>query len=57
MRLQKLKNFGMVLAVIFMGIMIFLRDSELVMLRNIIGYIFMGVFIVYIIILFFNRYR
>ncbi len=57
MKLQKLKNFGMVLSVVFIGFMVFLRDSELVLLRNIISYIFMGAFIVYLIILFVNRYR
>ena len=57
MRFEKLKGFGAVLVVVFLGITILLRNTDYVLLRNVIGYVFIGVMIIYIIMLYVNRYR
>ncbi len=57
MRFEKIKSFGAVLVVALLGITILLRNTDYVLLRNAIGYVFMGVLIIYFIILYVNRYR
>jgi len=57
MKYEELKRLGPIIFVIYFAVMIVLRNTEYVLMKNVINYIFMAIFLIFFVLLFVNRYR
>ena len=57
MQFEEFRRLGPILVVIFFFTMIYLKGTENVLLINAVKYVFTAILLVYLIILYINRYR